>query len=264
MKLNSDKVVDMKKLRVGIWVLMCFASPISLAETELQSLENISQELVNIRQQIEALHNKITFEKDSYRDQMRSYSSQKSDLNVRVSRAELNIKDIQRELKKLTDVNKEKNQDQKKILPILKVAIEQIRESVTESIPFKLDQRLQVLKEIEHRLGAQIISPNKATNQLWAFVEDELMLGKSSGIYNETLEIEDREKLVKVLRIGKIAMFFKTQDNQYGVMKRKGNAWYQEMVGDTDNVSQLSYLFDSFAKNIRNGEFSIPNILPKS
>ncbi|MDX1812947.1 MAG: DUF3450 family protein, partial [Gammaproteobacteria bacterium] len=182
----------------------------AFAETELDSLKNISSELVKIRQQIETLHNEIGFEKDSYKDKMRSYASEKSDLNVRISRAELNIKELQRELKKLTDVNKEKNRDFRKIAPILKVAIDQLRASVKNSLPFKLNQRLQALADIEQRLDANIISPNKAANQLWAFVEDELMLGKSSGIYNETMSVNGQDTLVKVLRIGKVAMFYKT------------------------------------------------------
>jgi len=254
----------MKKILVGSMLVCAFFAKNVLAESELQSLENISQELVKIRQQIETLHNTISFKKESYRDKMRSYSSQKSDLDVRISRTELNIKDLQRELKKLTDINKVKNRDQKKIMPILRVAIDQLRISLSNSLPFKLNQRIQVLDEIEQRLNTNIISPNKAANQLWAFVEDELMLGKSSGIYNDTLEVEGQEKLVKVLRIGKIAMFYKTQDGRYGVTKKQGSAWQQQMLDDSDNIAQLEYLFDSFSKNIRNGQFSIPNFLPKS
>jgi len=254
----------MKKILVGTMLLFAIVSKNVLAESEIQSLENISQELVKIRQQIETLHNKISFKKESYKDQMRSYSSQKSDLNVRISRAELNIKDLQRELKKLTDINKEKNRDQQKVLPILTVAIEQLRSSISNSLPFKLDQRIHALNEIEQHLVANIISPNKAANQLWAFVEDELMLGKSSGIYNDTLTVDGHEKLVKVLRIGKIAMFYKTQDGRYGVTKRRGDLWQQQMIEGSEDVAQMEYLFSSFSKNIRNGQFAIPNFLPKS
>lgn len=236
----------------------------SFAETELQSLENISQELVKIRQEIEGLHNQINFEKETYKDQLRSYASQKSDLEVRVSRADLNIKDLQRELTKLTEVNKQKENSRKIINPILEVAIEQLRENIKASLPFKLEQRLQVLNDIEQRLQSGITSPNKAANQLWAFVEDELMLGRSSGIYNETMNIDSQDKLVKVLRIGKLAMFYKTQDDQFGVIKKQGSDWKPEAITSSERTAQLQYLFDSFSKNIRNGQFHIPNFLPKS
>ena len=253
----------MKKI-LPVLALLLFSSSCFAADGETQSIENISQELVKIRQQIESLHNDINFKKESYQEQMRSYANEKSDLDVRISRSELNIKDLQRELKKLTDVRKEKNQAQTTITPVLKKAIENLRENIAVSLPFKREQRLKSLDEIEHRLDAFLISPNKGANQLWAFVEDELMLGKSSGIYNDTLNIEGQDKLVKVLRIGKIAMFYKTNDNHFGVVQKQGEQWRQHPFTDSDSVAQLEQLFTSFSKNIRNGQYVTPNFLPGS
>jgi aspartyl-tRNA synthetase len=236
----------------------------AVASTGISSLENISQELVKVRQEIGALHTDINFEKERYRDQLRSYSSQKSDLDVRISRAELNLKDLQRELKKLAEQNMEKSQAQADVTPVLKQAIKTLRSSVSNSLPFKLKDRLKVIDEIEFRLDSNTISPNKAANQLWAFVEDELMLGKSNGIYNDIVVIGGQEKLVKVLRIGKIAMFYKTSDDVFGVTKLDQGKWQQTVLDDSDSVSQLEVLFDSFNKNIRNGQFVTPNFLPRS
>lgn len=251
----------MKKNFLGLVLLLIATS--GVAETELKSLKNISQELVEIRQHIESLHSEISYEKDAFKDQIRSYSNQKSDLDVRISRADLNIKDLQRELLKLTAISNRKNQLHESVSPVLKESIMRLRSSVEVSLPFKLKERLAALSEIEHRLDAQIISPNKAANQLWAFVEDELMLGKSSGIYNDTISIEGQDKLVKVLRIGKIAMFYKTHEGEFGVMKKIAEQWQQEMLDDKNSVAQLDQLFDSFSKNIRNGQFYTPNFLPR-
>ncbi len=252
----------MKKVLVGFTLFVIMAN--SFADTELKSLENISQELVKVRQKIETLHNEISDEKETFKDQMRSYSNQKSDLDVRISRAEMNAKDLQRELKKLADISKENSQAQEAITPVLKKSITAVRITISGALPFKLAQRLSALDEIEHRLDTHMISPNKATNQLWAFVEDELMIGKSSGIYNDTLNIDGQDKLVKVLRIGKIAMFYKTSEGRFGVIKKRGDQWQQTMFDHSEDVAQMALLFDSFSKNIRNGQFVIPNFLPRS
>ena len=252
----------MKKNLLGLALLLAVTS--SVADTELKSLKNISQELVEIRQKIESLHNEISYEKDAFKDQIRSYSNQKSDLDVRVSRADLNIKDLQRELQKITSATQRENHLHESVFPVLKESIAHLRNSVSDSLPFKLSQRLSALNEIEHRLDAKIISPNKAANQLWAFVEDELMLGKSSGIYNDTLNVGGQDKLVKVLRLGKVAMFYKTNEGGFGVMQKKGSLWQQQALHEKKSVAQLELLFDSFGKNIRNGQFTTPNFLPRS
>ena len=243
--------------------LLAFSSS-SFAETNLKSLENISQELVDIRQQISNLHDKINFKKENFRDQLRSFANQKSDLEVKISRSDLNLKDLQRELNKLKEINQDKYKSYDELSPVIEKSISTLRASVKGSLPFKIKERLQALDDIEHRLNSNIISPNKAANQLWAFVEDELMIGRSSGIYNESINIGGEDRLVKVLRIGKIAMFYKTPGEGYGVFRKQENKWVQVAVEGGDNTRQLDYLFDSFNKNIRNGLFTIPNILPNS
>ena len=227
-------------------------------------MENISQELVDIRQQISNLHDKINFKKENFRDQLRSFANQKSDLEVKISRSDLNLKDLQRELNKLKEINQDKYKSYDELTPVIEKSISSLRASIKGSLPFKIKERLQALDDIEHRLNSNIISPNKAANQLWAYVEDELMIGRSSGIYNESINIGGEDKLVKVLRIGKIAMLYKTPDEGYGVFRKQENKWVQVAIEGGDNTRQLDYLFDSFNKNIRNGLFTIPNILPNS
>ena len=158
--------------------------------------------------------------------------------------------------------NAEKFAAYDEVSPVLTSAIALLKESIKDSIPFKRDQRLQALNDIEHRLTTNIITPNKAANQLWAFVEDELVLGRSSGIYNETINVSGEEKLVKVLRLGKVAMFYKASDNEYGVIKKEQDTWQQMAVTSKEDQLQLDNLFDSFNKNIRNGLFKVPNFLP--
>lgn len=245
-------------------LLMIVMTTNSGANSEIQSLENISQELVEIRHQIANLHDEINFKKDSFRDQIRSFSNQKSDLEVKISRADLNIKDIQRELEKLKESNQEQFKEYDEIAPVVKKSISKLRQSVAASLPFKLNQRLQALDDIESRLDSNIISPNKAANQLWAFVEDELILGRSNGIYNETINVDGEKQLVKALRLGKVAMFFKTSDEEYGVLRHEQGDWIKESVSSSEQIRQLDNLFDSFNKNIRNGLFTVPNILPNS
>jgi hypothetical protein len=252
----------MYKILLGVGLLIVTA--MAQADTANKSLKNISEELVKIRQEIETLHNQISYEKDSYKDQMRSYANQKSDLDVRISRSELNIKEIEQELNKLRQQRSDEDRYQETITPVLKRAIVDLKASVSASLPFKLEERLNALDEIEHRLDAHIVSANKAANQLWAFVEDELVLGKSSGIYNDTLKIDGQEKLVKVLRIGKVAMFYKTSQGEFGVVSKVAGQWQDAKYDESEQVVQLEQLFDSFNKNISNGQFITPNFLPKN
>ena len=249
--------------QILLTLLLAVLAGQALAQEGLQSLENISEELVNIREDIGQLHDEINFEKSRYNDQVRAYSSQQSDLEVKNSRAALNIRELERELEKLREENQQKRAAYDQVTPVLEGAIAGLRETVSQSLPFKRQDRLDALDEIEHKLQTSLITPNKAANQLWAFVEDELILGRSSGLYNESIELGGEERLVKVLRIGKLAMFYKTQDNQYGLLHKVDDEWQQQSLDGQEEASQLDTLFDSFNKNIRNGLFKVPNYLPQ-
>jgi len=166
-------------------------------------------------------------------------------------------------LKKITIQNKENSSTQKDIIPILENSIAMLEVTIKNSIPFKKLDRLKSLSDIKHRLTTAIITPNKAANQLWAFVEDELMLGKTSGLYSDTVIINGDKKLVKVLKIGKIAIFFKDGE-KYGLIKKENSSWVQSMITTAEDLKSTAKLFDSFTKNIRTGKFSIKNIIPKS
>ena len=251
----------MRQLFISI-MLAVLASQ-ALAEKELRSLENLSEELVKIRQDISQLHDQISFEKSRYNDQVRAFANQKSDLEVKNSRAELNIKELERELEKLREENQQKHAAFDEVAPVLETAVAELRQTVAQTLPFKLQDRLDALGEIEHRLKTNLISPNKAVNQLWAFVEDELILGRSSGLYNESIEINGENTLVKVLRIGKLALFYKTPQNEYGLLRKVNNDWQQFALDSQEATTQLDHLFDSFSKNIRNGLFTVPNYLPQ-
>lgn len=247
-------------------MLSCLLLPWSTANAadELQKLKNISAELVKIRQQIESLHQQITYSKDRYQDELRSYSSQKADLEVKISRSDLNNKELQRELEKLSELNRSKLESADQITPVLNASIQKLRSMTQISLPFKRDERINALDDIAHRLQTSLISPNKAANQLWAWIEDELILGTSSGLYTDTQEIDGEKKLVKVLRLGKVALFYRTTENQYGMVRQKNGRWESSKITLENQIAEVDDLFDSFAKNIRNGLFTLPSFLPEA
>lgn len=233
------------------------------AAQDVTTLENLSSELVEIRQEIESLHSEINRNKALYDDEVRALSSQKTDLEVRVGRQQLNIKELSGQLSDLQSQTSEQSESAEALVPTLNQAITELRATIKADLPFKQTERLLALEEIESRLHTQVISPNKAANQLWAFVEDELMLGKSSGLYNDVVVTDGQERLVKVLRLGKLASFYRANDGEYGVIRHGAEGWTNEALTQSSDQRLLDDLFESFNRNIREGVFTVPNFLPE-
>lgn len=241
------------------------AVQLASAAEDQTSIENITRELSTLRQEIGQLHDEINHEKQVFNDQMRSLANQRSDLEVRISRQQLNLQDLERELASMREARAEQNLPDEQLTPMILDTIRDLRRIVSESLPFRLQDRLAVIDGIESKLRTQAITANKATNQLWAFVEDELAMGKTSGIHNETLEIAGTPQLARVLRLGKLAMFYTLPDGGYGLVRKDAGSagWQHQSVTGKDDIALVNQLFDAYAKNIRTGLFVVPNPLPR-
>lgn len=244
-----------------LWIALASAS--LLFSNDAESIQNISQELAKVREEIENLHSQINYKKDRIREELASYATQRTDLEAQINRSTLRVRELQKELSKIATRNKEKNTIQEDLVPVLKDAITALRGTIQQGIPFKLNDRLEALKTIEERLDIGTAMPTKVANQLWAFLEDELRLANETSIYTHILDIGGQEKLTDVLKIGKIAMFFKSKDDAtYGAIRRVGNEWKQVMIDDQEKTKMIEELFTSYQKQIRTAQFTIPNILP--
>lgn len=235
------------------------------AGSDVASIDNIARELSAIRQEIGELHDQINTEKQSFSDQMRSLANQKTDLDIKISRQQLNLQDLERELATLKKSRRQQTTPDAEVVPMVRGEISALRQQLSSSVPFRLQDRLDVLDDIETRLNTQAISSNKAINQLWAFVEDEMTLGRSSGIHSETLDVNGAPTLARVLRLGKIAMFYTLEEGKYGLVRQElvSGSWQHEEITAGDDVALLDSLFDAYAKNIRTGLFVVPNPLPR-
>lgn len=242
-----------------------FASQGIYASSDVASIDNIARELSAIRQEIGALHDQINGERQAFSDQMRSLANQKTDLEIKISRQQLNLKDLNRELTTLKESRRQQATPDAEVVPMVLEEIAALRQQVGASVPFRLQDRLDVLQDIEGRLNSRAISSNKAINQLWAFVEDELTMGRSSGIHSETLDINGVPTLARVLRLGKVAMFYTLEEGKYGLVRQElvSGSWQHEEISAADDVALLDQLFDAYAKNIRTGLFVVPNLLPR-
>lgn len=252
-------------LSLSALLLGALAAPAGAASKDVASIDNIARELSAIRQEIGELHDQINSERQVFSDQMRSLANQKADLEIRISRQQLNLKDLNRELATLKESRRQQTTPDAQVVPVVLEEIAALRKQLDSSVPFRLEDRLDVLREIEKRLTSGAISSNKAINQLWAFVEDELTMGRSSGIHSETLDVNGAPTLARVLRLGKIAMFYTLEEGKYGLVRQElvSGSWQHEEITASSDVALLDKLFDAYAKNIRTGLFVVPNLLPR-
>lgn len=243
----------LRLLFIGLLLFSELWSQVCLAE-----VEKFSQKLVELRGQVETLHDELQQSKEEYQGQMKSLYVQKTELEAEVEREKTRKEQLKQKAQQVRDFIGGKTIDQKSLKPIVGQAIDEVLGYVKQSLPFQHSKRLQELTALQLQLESGKKTPQRVAANLWSFIEDELRLTRESGLYRQTISVDGSELLVEVAKIGMLYLYYKTSQDQYGRAMHGEQGWIFESVSSNKNQSQLSELFESFKKQIRVGLFEIP------
>lgn len=245
-------------LAVGAALAVLFGSvPVAAAA----DLDTMAQTLSELRRQVEQLSSDLTLQKEDLRGRLRALDAQKADLQVQLRQQELRRSQLQQALDSEKEVRAEIVAEGQALTPAVAESIEAVRGSVAQSLPFRLQERLDELDKIEAELKAETITPREAAQRLWSFSEDELRLSKENAIDRQVINLGEEEVLVDVARLGMVAMYYKTESGEVGWAVREGSAWTWQRCENTAEQQQILELFDALEKQIRVGFFELPGAL---
>jgi len=229
--------------------------------TLLANNDNMAKSLMKLRAQVETLDSQIGDEKDAYKAGMRSLSSQKSELEGMISRDNLKIKQIQKELSNVKTEIAKVSKNSNGLKPVVLTAIENLIEMMQTAIPFKTDERVASMLQLKEQLNAALITPQKALVLVYSSYGDEMRMTKENAIFKQTIMLDGKDRLVEVARIGTAMMFFKTPNDTVGYVSKKGSSWIYKEELNKEKQTEILNIFDAFKKQIRSGYFTLPNAL---
>lgn len=225
-----------------------------LAEGDLTEL---AQELIRLRGEVESLHDQFETDKRQHTDRMRSLAQRRLELESEVQRKELDIKKLQQATARSRQERERASTQATALSPVVRSTVDRLTQHVEGTLPFKRDDRLAELAGIEKKLEKGDLSAPRAMNTLWTYVEDELRLARENGAFSQVIELDGKEQLADVVRLGMVMLFFSTNDGRVGFAEKKGDAWVYTSV-DGEDAKRIQGLFASFEKNVRTGFFEVP------
>lgn len=250
----------LKKTILFIGLIFLTPAPTAMGS----SLENLAKALAKIRGEVETLQTQLDTEKEKHSSRMSALNSQLADLSVEERRQKISIEKLQHSIEKMTADAKKAEQSGENLKPVLLTILKDYKQYIQTGFPFKTEDRIKAIENLENNVVNQIIDPNKAINQAWSLIEDEIRLSKENGIYQQTISLSGEKMLVDIAKLGTVFLFFQTRDNRVGMAKRDtDNGWKFETVDNTDHIERITKLFDSLKKQIRQGYFELPNPLIK-
>jgi hypothetical protein len=140
-------------------------------------------------------------------------------------------------------------------------ALATLRKVVERSLPYKLERRLAALAAIGRELEVDEIDADTAAARIWRFVEDERRLASTVELADVSLTLggDEAPTLVRVVRVGTVALFVYAGPKRWGRVVRKadGAFGYFDVV-DREAIAEIRRLFQSVEKQIREGRYRLP------
>jgi hypothetical protein len=249
------------------WPLMALVGatitiPVAAFSAE-EGIGKLAEKLIDLRGEVESLHDEIESKQQDHRNRMSSLSQRRAELEAQIQRQELDIEKVRRQIAELREKAEDVDDESAALQPVATGSARRLEEHVSSSLPFTVDERLAEIEEIRSKLSKGEVSAPRALNQLWTFVEDELRLSKENGLFRQTIMLDDEEQLADVVRVGMVMLFFRTGDGRYGHAERSDDGWAYVVV-DGQSAEDVEILFEDFEKQVRTGFFEIPNALPEA
>ena len=190
-----------KKVKVKIGVsFLCFFVPMAVAS----SVENLAKSLAKIRGEVETLQSQLDIEKEKHGSKMAALNSQLADLSVEERRQKLSIEKLQHSIGKLSENTQKAEESGETLKPVLLAALGDYKRHIESGFPFKIEDRMRAITDLENNITNRLVDPNKAVSQAWSLIEDEVRLSKENGIYQQTIALNGEKMLVDIAKLGTV------------------------------------------------------------
>jgi hypothetical protein len=248
----------MTSLRL-ITALALLAAAGNLAAQENSTL---AERLITLRGEVDELQSELDVRREEHKNRMAYLTAQLSDLEANRDREQLRVSQLEEDLEEMRGEILDAGVSSESLTPFLKNQISALREQVRNGFPFKVQERLTELDELETQLDNGGTTAQRGVNRLWAFIEDEFRISRENAIYSQSIALEGENVLVDVAKLGSVMMYFRTRDLRYGRAVQTPQGWRFELLDNAKDQELVARLFDSLRKQIRQGYFDLPEALP--
>lgn len=244
-------------LQCGLCTLTLAALPVSTVSA--QASENLVDSIMSLRSDVEQLFGRLQDGRLDHRAAMQSLAAQKADLEAQINRQEISLQQLRVQDTKLSSDIQRAKSESASIKPALETGLITLREAFNNALPFKLEERLASLDELESSIQSGSLSEERALGQLWAAYEDFIRMTRENGVFKQEVTIDGEKTLADVAKVGMVMLFFRTSDGRFGYATREQNETVYRVSDNPVEQEQIAALFDAMEKQIRTGFFELPS-----
>ncbi len=196
-----------------------------------QSLDSVlqaDQAIIKLAQASQERVDQIVENTRNALEQYRAVTKEVDGLNVYNTLLQAQVDDQIAEIEKIQNSIERVTVIERQITPLMLDMVESLAQFIELDVPFLAEERANRISRLRETLErADVTVAEKFRSVLEAY-EIEVDYGRNIESYRQLLEIGGVERSVDILRIGRVGLFYQTEDGAYtGVWNNDAREWQQ-------------------------------------
>ena len=185
-------------------------STISLSEKSQDKVDNLSTE------------------KDSLLAEWKVVVKQVEGLKIYNAQKQQQIKAQEERLETLAEQTKQVVVIQRQIPPLMERMANSLEQFVSLDAPFSLDERNKRINQVRSTLSDPKVTASEQVRQVLEAYNIEREYGRTIETYEDAIVLAGEEKVVNILRIGRLALMYQLKDqSEAGIWDNEAGEWVQ-------------------------------------
>ena len=138
-------------------------------------------------------------------------------------------KQIKRQVERMKEIEKTMKDStvlQRQIPPLARRMFEGLKQFIALDVPFRSGERTERLSFIQAALDNPVVSPAEKLRQVLDGYAVESEYGRKIDTYKDTILIDEQERDVNILRIGRLVLAYQTSDlSETGIYNKDTQSW---------------------------------------
>lgn len=188
---------------------------LSSSDKKISAAANSQKKINALSDQTQSLFDEFKTTESLVRD-LKVYNKK---LNIQVSNQQQRLKDIESAIAQVSVM-------QRQMLPLIERMIIQLEQFIALDLPFHIEEREERIAFIKSSLERSDLSTAEKFRQLLEAWTIENEYGRKVESYAASIQLDNIERDVQILRVGRLALLFQTLDGQLtGAWDKTQSSW---------------------------------------
>ena len=249
----------MKVLGNLIFLFFVTSFPLSVMGDQIQPLLDVGEERQKSEKKSQNKIDEMDDDTSLIVNEYKTVSKQIDGLIVYNAQMRAQIQAQEDRLKEIDKTMKEAQIMQRQIPPFTKRMLAGIEKSIELDMPFHLAERKERIAFAKAAIDNPTVSAAEGLRQVLEAYNVEMEYGRKMDSYKDTIPVDNQQREVNILRVGRLALVYQTSDeNVTGAWDNKNQQWV-ELGGAYRNPTRKGLRIANKLATVDMLELPVPN-----